>query len=176
MAIKRAAKKGIDALETTRLRARYNAAEQQYSLLLQQRLQELLQGRRSALALVRRYPNDPCRLGVMATPPALARSKLRLPVVDALAQDTIDFVRLKAAGGPISQQVGPDGSVTEHQTFPTKFPHMVITRTDRYNGDDREPVDITWRIERLQNQRAQTHANRLLGAASLLLELVRFAG
>jgi hypothetical protein len=37
-------------------------------------------------------------------------------------------------------------------------------------------VEITWSLERLQNQRAQTQLNRLLDAASLLFELVRFAG
>jgi hypothetical protein len=112
----------------------------------------------------------------MATPPGIAREQLRLPVVDALARDTINFIRLKAAGGPISQQVAGDGGVTEQQTFPTKFPHIVIIRTDRYLGDDLEPADITWCIVRLQNQHTQTRINRLIDAASLLVELVHFAG
>lgn len=176
MAMQLASRKGADALVATRQRARYNGAEQQFSLLLQERLTEVLQGRRGSLPLVRRYPNDPYRLGVMPTPPTLARAELRLPVVEMLARETIDFLRLKAAGGPVSQEALDDGSVLEQQTFPTKFPHIILVRTDRYEGDDEGPAVITWCIERLQNQRAQTQINRLIDAASLLAELVHLAG
>ncbi len=176
MAMQFASRKDTDALAATRVRARYNAAEQQFSLVLQQRVEELLQGRRSSLPLVRRYPKDRNRLGAMATPSGLARAELRLPVVEMLARDTINFLRLKAAGGPVSQAVLDDGSVVERQIFPTKFPHIVLIRTDRYEGDDDDPAEVTWSIERLQNQRAQTQINRLIDAASLLAELVRLAG
>lgn len=166
-------KRPRDVLTGTRKRAQYNTAEQQFSVCLQQRLEELLQGKRNCVALLRRYPKDPNRLGLMPTPPSVARADLRLPVVETLVWDAINFVRLKAAGGPIAQRELPDGSLLELQSFPTKFPHIVIERTDRYVGDDDEPVEMTWSIQRVQNQRAQTQLNRLLDAANLVFELVR---
>jgi hypothetical protein len=157
MAMQLAARKGTDALAAPRRRARYNAAEQQFSLVLQQRLEDLLRGRRSSLLLVRQYPNDRNRLG-------------------AMARETIDFLRLNAVGGPVSQQVLDDGSVIERQNFPTTFPHIVLVRMDRYEGDDDDPAAVTWSIERLQNQHSQLQMNRLIDAASLMTELVRLAG
>lgn len=176
MAMQPAIRKGANALAVTRSRVNYNAAEQQFALVLQQRLADPLQGRRSSLLLVRCYPKEPGRLGAMATPRGLVRAELRLPDVEMLVRDTINFLRLKEAGGPVSQEVLNDGSIVEHQIFPTKFPHIVLNRTDRYESDDEEPVEVMWSIERLQNQRAQTQINLLLDAAGLLAELVRFAG
>ena len=166
-------KRPKDVLTASRPRAVYNEAERQFSQVLQQRLQDVLQGKRDRLPLLRRYPQDPDRLGVMETPPPLVRQDLRLAVVERMLWDTINFVRLKASGGPIAQQTNSDGSVTESQTFPTKFPHMVLERTDCYAGDAAEPVETTWTLQRLQNQRTQTQINRLLDAANLLFELVR---
>jgi hypothetical protein len=167
------AKRPKDVLTGSRARAGYNPAERQFSLLLQQRLQDVLQGKRERLPLLRRYPNDPDRLGIMSTPSQVARQELRLPTVERMIWDTINFVRLKASGGPIAQQAGDDGSIVEWQTLPTKFPHIVLERTDRYEGDGIEPVETTWTLQRLQNQRTQTQINRLFDAANLLFELVR---
>lgn len=160
-------------MRSARPRARYTAAEQQFSVVLQQRLQDLLQGKRDNLVILRRYHREPGRLGVMRAPPSVPREGLRLPVVETLLEATIDFVRLKAAGGPVSQHVARDGSTVELQAFPTKFPHIVLERTDRFVGDELEPHDTTWSLQRLQNQRAQTRINRILDAANLLLDLVR---
>jgi hypothetical protein len=166
-------KRPRDVLTGTRRRAQYNSAEQEFSICLQERLEELLQGKRNCVALLRRYPHDPGRLGLMPTPPSVDRQQLRLRVVETLVWDAINFVRLKAAGGPVAQRTLPDGSVLELQTFPTKFPHIVIERTDRYIGEDNEPAEMTWSIQRLQNQRAQTQFNRLLDAANLLFDIFR---
>lgn len=173
MALARTAKGSKDVLTGSRARADYNEAERHFSQVLQQRLQEVLQGKRDRLALMRRYPDDPDRLGVMATPPAVLRGELRLAAVEGMIWDTINFVRLKASGGPIAQKSDGDGSVVELRTFPTKFPHIVLERSDRYQGDAPEPVETTWTLQRLQNQRTQTQINRLLDAANLLFELVR---
>lgn len=162
-----------DALRGMHRRNEYNAAEQRFSLLLQERLQELLEGRRNSLALLRRYPADGDRLGVMLTPPDLDRDQLRLPVVESLTWDAVDFVSVGATGGPVSQEVAPDGSVTEHQLFSTRFPHIVVERTDRYVEGAVEPEETTWSLRRVQNQRAQTQVNRFLDAANLALELLR---
>jgi len=161
------------ALARVRPRSAYNAAERQFSCLLQQRLQELLAGKRNSLALLRRYPRQPERLGVMVTPPGLPRQQLRLSVVDALSWEAIAFVGPDGNAGPIAQDVGPDGNVVERQLFATRFAHIVLARTDSYAGEDPEPVEITWCLQRVQNQRAQTRVNRVLDAVNLALEVIK---
>jgi hypothetical protein len=61
----------------------------------------------------------------------------------------------------------------EYQIFSTRYPHILIERTDRYVGDELDPVEITWCLQRVQNQRAQTQFNRLLDAANLAFDLLR---
>jgi len=61
------------ALRESRLMAvreptHYTDAEQRFSAILQKRLDELLRGERNGLILFRKYPREPGRLGVMATP------------------------------------------------------------------------------------------------------------
>src|SRR2546429_5948394 len=100
-----------DPLRSPRQRAGYNAAEQKFSMVLQQRLHSLLEGKSNSLALLRRYPDHPDRLGVIATPAGFPRDQLRLSTVEAIIWDAIDFVRTDAVGGPVSQDLAPDGSV-----------------------------------------------------------------
>ena len=169
----RAANRADGSLMGTRRRADYNAAERAFSLLLRQRLSEVLEGKRNNLDLLRRYPGQPDRLGIITTPPGIRRDELRLPVVERLTCEVVDFVSSDAVGGPVAQCVAPDGSVLELQTFPTKYPHVVIERADRYLGDAEVPVEITWRLRRVQNQRTQTRINRLLDAVDLGFELLR---
>lgn len=160
-------------LRETRERAPYNAAEQAFSFLLQQRLQRLLEGKDNRLELLRRYPGDPHRLGVMVTPRTVDRGQLRLDVVERLLWETLHFVRPDALGGPVAQQRTPEGSVIETQLFSTRYPHIVIERIDRYVGDAPTPVETTYTLRRVQNQRSQTRANRVLDAANLAFELLR---
>lgn len=160
-------------LMAARRRANYTAAEQAFSLALQERLQALLEGKRDHLEVLRRYPQEPGRLGVMALPPGVVAADLRAAVVETLLADAIGFVCADAAGGPIAQQVGADGSLFELQTFTTKFPHIVIQRTDRYRAGELEPIETTWCLQRVQNQRRQTQVNRMLDAINLAFEVVR---
>jgi hypothetical protein len=173
MARARAVARRDDPLRQPRQRADYNAAEQQFSLILQQRLQALLEGKSNSLALLRRYPNQPDRLGVMVTPARVPRDQLRLTTVERIVWDALDFVRPDAVGGPVAQSLAPDGSIVEHQIFSTRYPHIVIERTDRYVDDGSDPVEITWCLQRVQNQRTQTQFNRLLDAANLAIDLLR---
>jgi signal transduction histidine kinase len=173
MASERAVALQDDPLRSPRRRASYNAAEQQFSLIVQQRLNTLLEGKSNSLALLRRYPTQPDRLGVMTTPARLPRDQLRLSTVEGIIWDALDFVRPDAVGGPVAQNLAPDGSVVERQIFSTRYPHIVIERTDRYVGDAPDPVEITWCLQRVQNQRSQTQFNRLLDAANLAFELLR---
>ena len=173
MASEQAVARRDDPLRSPRRRATYNEAEQQFARILQQRLRGLLEGRSDFLALVRQYPNQPDRLGVMVTPARLPRDRLRLSTVEAIIWDALRFLRPDAVGGPVSQDLAPDGSVVEYQIFSTRYPHILIERTDRYVGDGLDPVEITWCLRRVQNQRAQTQFNRLLDAANLAFELLR---
>lgn len=160
-------------LTSLRRRSDYNAAERQFSHVVQQRLNEVLEGKRNSLALLRRYPHDPDRLGVMPTPSGVERDELRLPVVEALTWEAVKFVCSDSVGGPVSQDVTEEGHVVELQMFSTKFPHIVIERIDRYVDDRGDPEEITWFLRRVQNQRAQTQLNRLLDVANLAFELIR---
>jgi hypothetical protein len=173
MASERTMTRDNDPLIRARRRANYNAAEQQFSLVLQQRLHKLLEGKINVLELLRRYPHQPNRLGVMVTPPGIPRDQLRLPVMAEMAWEAIDFVRLDSVGGPVAQHPTPDGSVIERQIFSTRYPHIVIERTDRYIGTEVDPVETTWCLRRVQNQRSQTQLNRILDAANLAFELLR---
>jgi hypothetical protein len=160
-------------LTDRRKRAEYNEAERQFANVLRQRLQDLLEGKRNSLALLRRYPADPGRLGVIVTPHGVSRDQLRLPVAEALTWEAVRFICADTLGGPISQDLAADGSITECQLFSTKFPHIVVERTDCYAHDGAEPIETTWILRRVQNQRAQTQLNRLLDAANLAFDVIR---
>jgi hypothetical protein len=67
----------------------------------------------------------------------------------------------------------PGGGVLEVQTFPTKFPHIVVERADLFRDGSVEADEITWTLYRVQNQRRQTQLNRVLDATNLLFEFVR---
>jgi hypothetical protein len=163
-----------DPLSGPRKRIDYSAAERRFSTVIQERLREVLEGRCNRVALLRRYPQEPDRLGCLRLPADLPRGDLRLDVVEQLTWEAIRFLRSDGPGGPVSQTVERDGGVAEQQTFPTQFPHIIIRRTDRYRQDEVDPAEITWCVERVQNQREQTQINRFLDAANLAFELLRF--
>lgn len=173
MALERTADRPLNLLLGIRKRADYNEDERWFSRILQERLQDLLQARRNRLDVLRRYPGQPDRLGVMATPPGLQRDQLRLPIVEDMVWQTISFVRSDESAGPVAQYETADHGVVEVQTFPTKYPHIIIERTDRYAGSESEPIDISLSLRRVQNQRQQTQLNRVLDAASLVFDLLR---
>ena len=173
MAERRRSTREDDALSGPRRRADYTPAEQRFSLVLQERLQELLQGKCNQVMLLRKYPRQPHRLGCLRLPRGVPREQLRLPVVERLTWEAINFLRSDDGAGPVSQVVERDGSLVEHQTFATKYPHILIGRTDRYADGESEPAEITWCLHRVQNQREQTQINRLLDAANLAFEMLR---
>ncbi len=149
----------------------YNRDERRFSVVVQRRLDELLQGERNDLLLLRVHPNDPARLGVMGTPASIDRASLRLPVVRSLLEESLLFLYDDTPGGPIAQEVEPGGRVVQRRTFPTKYPHIVIEREDVYAADG-ACEQSTWCARRVQNQRAQTQINRWLDMANLGAELV----
>jgi hypothetical protein len=145
-------------------------------VILHRRLNELLEGRCNSLELLRRYPAEPGRLGVIPIPREMPRDGLRLGVVEALIWEAIDFVRSEGACGPIGQSLAHDGSLVETRLFPTKYPHVVIVRVDRYASgegtDGSQPLETTWSLRRVQNQRSQVRINRVLDAVSVCISIV----
>jgi hypothetical protein len=162
------------ALTAVRQRADYTGAERDFSSLLRQRLAEVLEGKRDRLEILRKYPRQPDRVAVLCPPDGLPADELRAPVVERLTWDAIRFVQAETTGGPIAQLPAPGGGgVVEIQTFPTKFPHIVIERADLFRDGSVEADEITWTLHRVQNQRRQTQLNRVLDATNLLFEFVR---
>ena len=163
-----------DGLLGTRSAATYYQAEQQYSALLYERLEQLLKGQRNTLLMLRKYHREPNRLGVMATPPDIDRRALRIETVEKMALDVMVFLAEHCFGGPIAQETDARGQVTERRQFPTRYPHIVIDRVDVF-GDGREAPEWTeWWARRVQNQHSSTLVNRMLDAANLGLELAKF--
>jgi hypothetical protein len=152
----------------------YNASEQAFSKVAQTRLEELLRGELNALPLLRRYHREPRRLGVARAPRDIDRRALRLAVVERILTDLLQFLHAGtgAAGGPIAQS-RDHGQLLERQTFTTRFPHIIIERTDRFDARTREPLETEWVVRRIQNQRADVRVNRALDAANLGIELVK---
>lgn len=153
--------------------AAYNQAEQRYSALLYHRLEQLLKGQRNGLLLLRKYPQEPRRLGAMSTPPDLERELLRVEVIEKMAMDALVFLTDRSPGGPVAQERDEAGQLLETRTFPTKYPHIVIDRKDVYADGADTPASIEWCARRVQNQRSSTHINRMLDAANLSLDVAK---
>jgi hypothetical protein len=164
-------------LTSLRPRAIYTAAEQAFSLELFRRLEALLQGKRDRLDLVRKYPGEPHRLGVIATADCCAnRERLRLPVAERLSFDVLRFVEAKPVGGPVRQTVGTDGSVLEWQTFPTRYPEIVVERRDYYRRDEQVAEEITWCLRRISSAGGNRQVGQLLEVGRLAIELLGVLG
>jgi hypothetical protein len=165
---------GAEGLLGMRPPAAYNADEQQYSALLHSRLEELLRGKRNQLLLLRKYPGQPSRLGIMGTPDEIDRGALRLEVIEKMATDALVFLAERARGGPVSQRRNGDGELNEIRSYPTRYPHIVIERIDHFRAGASQPDSVQWSARRVQNQRTSTQINRMLDAANLGVDLVRF--
>lgn len=161
------------ALTRIRQPADYTGAEREFSQLLRRRLEDLLQGKRKRLEILRKYPRQPGRLGIIPTPDGFPLDELRLDTVEQLTWDALRFVQADADGGPIAQSAGSEGGIVEIQTFPTRYPHIVIERVDHFGDGAGQADAITWCLYRVQNQRDPTHLNRVLEATNLLFEVVR---
>jgi hypothetical protein len=152
----------------------YNETEQQYSTLLYRRLEQLLKGERNDLLIVRKYPREPGRLGIMSTPPEIDRRALRLSFVERMATDALVFLTDHAPGGPIAQSCDPEGRLTETRKFPTRYPHIIIERQDAYaDRGSGLPDHIEWHARRLQNHRRSMKFNQMLDLLSLGIEAAK---
>ena len=151
---------------------RLGDAEQRFSAALQKRLDELLRGERNTLMLLRKYPHEPKRIGVMAAP-SVDPTKLRVRVVERMIRDALLFLHADAHGGPCSQTPDGHGGLVEIRKYTTKFPHIVIERIDVFDAETGDTRHIQWCAMRLQNQRAATRINRILDATNLGIDVVK---
>jgi hypothetical protein len=154
----------------------YNQDEQKFSVLLRERLDDLLRGRRNSLLILRKYHQDGNRLGIMKTPSDVVTENLRLPVVERMLRDTLIFLHDGTPGSAPSRVSDTQDGTIETQSFTTKWPHIIVVRTDHYTGSAGEPTETIWQAQRVQNQRAQIRINRLLDVANLGIEVARWAG
>jgi hypothetical protein len=150
----------------------YTESERKYSAAVQTCFQELLEGKRQQIVLLRRFHDDHDRLEVLSAPPGVDRADLRLAMVERLLISVIAFVRDVSPGGPVFQREEAD-MLVETQPFATKYPHIIIERLDAFSRDGRKPLFTEWRLRRTQNQRMETRINRWLDAANLVLSLVK---
>jgi len=152
----------------------YNETEQQYSTLLYKRIEQLLKGERNDLLLLRKYPPEPGRLGVMSTPTEIDRGALRVHLVERMATDALVFLSAHSPGGPVAQSVDADGRLTEIRKFPTRYPHIVIERLDVYAAPaGARPEYIQWQARRLQNQHRSMRLNQMLDLIGLGVEAAK---
>ena len=150
----------------------YNAAEQALSVHIQDRLQDLLQGRLNVLPLVRKSHRSPRRLSIPEGPAAVTADRVRLEVVEEMVDRTLCFLHAGQPGGPITQwRSGAD--LMERQSFSTQFPHILIEREDRYDAETRQPRETRWTVRRIQNQQQSIRVNRALDLANLGIEVLK---
>jgi hypothetical protein len=163
-----------EGLLGTRAVVSYNETERQYSTLLYHRLEQLLKGERNDLLIVRKYPREPGRLGIMPTPAEIDRRALRVAFVERMAADTLVFLTDHAPGGPVAQWSDPEGRLTETRKFPSRYPHIIIVRQDVYADRDTElPDHVQWHARRLQNHRRSMKFNQTLDLLSLGIEAAK---
>jgi hypothetical protein len=152
----------------------YTRTERQYSTLLYSRIEQLLRGQRNDLLILRKYPGEPGRLGVMPTPADIDRGSLRIEFVERMATDALVFLSAHSPGGPVAQSLDADGRLTEIRKFPTRYPHIIIERLDVYNdGGHGSPDHIQWHARRLQNQRRSIRVNQMLDLLGLGVEAAK---
>lgn len=152
--------------------AHYRPAEQRFSTSLQQRLDQLLRGERNTLMLLRKYPDEPNRIGVMNTP-SVNPAELRVKIVERLIRDALLFLHADPHGGPCAQVHDGNGGLIETRKYTTKFPHIVIERVDLFDEETGDTRHIQWSARRVQNSRAAMRINRMLDAANLSLDVVK---
>ena len=155
--------------------ADYNPDERRYSVHVRETMLQLLKGDRDRLDILTKYHRDPSRLGALPVPKSVNPKALRLSKVEEILSSAVCFLHDGSAGGPIAQLEDRDRRVIiQRRDFPTRFPHIVVQRTDTYDVEKGEPLESTWCMYRLQNQRNSIRINRVLDVISVGLELLKW--
>jgi hypothetical protein len=170
---RRSAAARTDFLATNRF-LDYNDQERIYGNYVRNLLLELLSGDRDSLPLLTKYHRDPNRLGAPRAPSKIDSKALRVAKVDEILSAALRFLHDGSEGGPIAQTEDVVRNVVEQlQDFTTRFPHIVVQRTDTFDPQKGEALQTTWCARRLQNHRTHLRINRALDIVNIGLEFVR---
>ena len=151
----------------------YTPDEQRYSVHVRETMLKLLRGDLASLDLLAKYHREPNRLGALPVPANVDPRALRLSRVEEILRATIRFLHDGTEGGPIAQSEDPvRGVIIQRRDFPTRFPHIVIERTDVIDRGKAEPLETSWCAHRTQNQRNNVRLNRVLDAMNLGLSVL----
>lgn len=157
-----------------RHRPDYNESERRYGAHVRELMREVLKGDRDRLDVMTKYHGDSGRLSVVPVPRTVEAAALRLDRVEEILTSAVRFLHDGSDPGPVAELGAQrDGVVVETQDYPTRFPHIVIERTDAYDNESGDPVWTGWAIHRLQNQRRNVQINRVLDVMILGLELFK---
>lgn len=153
----------------------YNGDERRYSVHVRETLLKLIRGDVDILDLMAKYHRDPNRLGALPVPPSVNPEALRLSKVEEMLADSIRFLHDGTDGGPMAQEEdGKRGVITQTRDFPTRFPHIVIERTDTFEMKSGELIQSSWCVHRVQNQRNSIRVNRVLDIMNLGLAILQW--
>ncbi len=156
-----------------RHRPDYNESERRYGAHVRELMREVLKGDIDRLDVMTKYHGESGRLSVVPVPRTVDSAELRLDRVEEILTSTVRFLYDGSDPGPVAELGDQrDGVVVEPQDYPTRFPHIVIERTDAYDVESGDPIWSGWSIHRLQNQRRNTQINRMLDAMLLGLEIL----
>ena len=150
----------------------YTEAEQQFSQFVQIRMHRLLRGDDNRLLLLRRYGGRRAELGFFM-PAKIRKGEVRVSVAEEIVGGVLRFLSAFEPGGPIAQ-AEVKGRLQEIETFPTRFPHIVVERTDVFQAATGRCLFTEWQAMRVQNQRRSTAINRALDLGNLAMEVARF--
>ncbi len=150
----------------------FNSNERRYGVHVRETLMKLLKGDKDALDLLTKYHQEPGRLGAVPVPGSVDTRALRLSKVEEILSCTIRFLHDGSDGGPMAQWEAPaEGLIYQRRDFPTRFPHIVIERTDTFDAEKGAPITSTWCVHRIQNQRQNIRINRVLDIMNLGVSL-----
>ncbi len=150
----------------------FNSDERRYGVHVRETLMKLLKGDKDALDLLTKYHQEPSRLGVVPVPGGIDTHELRLSKIEEILSWTIRFLHDGSEGGPSAQKEDLQrGLIYQKRDFPTRFPHIVIERTDTFDAKKGTPLTSTWCVHRIQNQRQNIRINRVLDIVNLGVNL-----
>ena len=146
----------------------YNADERRYSVHIRETLLKLIKGDIDVLDLMAKYYKEPGRIGAVPIPPSVDPTAIRISKVEEMLASSIRFLHDGTEGGPMAQEEDlKRGAIIQKRDFPTRFPHIVIERTDIYDKGSGELIQSSWCVHRVQNQRNSIRVNRVLDILSL---------
>ena len=153
-----------------RLPVSLSRAEQSFSSYAQRQLLRLLNGKEERFRLMRRY-YDPDEIGFFL-PPRLNKAEIRAGVAEDIVYGVLQFLQPFGMGGPIEQR-NRDEKLTETQLFPTRYPHLLVRRQDRYEKRGLRLTDIDWQVVSVRRQKSMLFEG-VVDVGKLAIDIAKF--